>query len=135
MRLIDADALIAETMKNRCADCDRRKGIKQGKITFLYDFGEAPCRACDVGDMIDILNEAQTIGGWISDNDKPPQSGERYLTVGARGVMRVAKAYVPAQVVAGWQGDADYHWWECEGKRCSVTHYMQLPVKPEGSAP
>lgn len=59
-RLIDADALIAETMKNRCADCDRRKGIKRGKITFVYDFGEAPCRACDVGDMIDTLEEAPT---------------------------------------------------------------------------
>lgn len=72
MRLIDADALIAETMKNRCADCDRRKGVKKGKITFLYDFGEAPCRACDVGDMIDTLDEAPTVGDWISVQDRLP---------------------------------------------------------------
>lgn len=76
MRLIDADALIAETMKNRCADCDRRKGIKQGKTTFVYDFGEAPCRACDVGDMIDTLDEATTISGWISVKDRLPNKGQ-----------------------------------------------------------
>ena len=64
--MIDADAIINELKKNRCADCDRRKGIKQGKMTFVYDFGEAPCRACDVGDTIDILDEAPTIGGWIN---------------------------------------------------------------------
>ena len=83
----------------------------------------------------DAIDAAPTVGEWISDKENLPQSGERYLTVGARGVMRVAKAYVPAQVVPNWSGAADYHWWECEGKRCSVTHYMQLPAGPEGSAP
>lgn len=82
----------------------------------------------------DAIDAAPTVGEWISDKENLPKSGQRYLTVGARGVMRVAKAYVPAQVMPNWGGAADYHWWECEGKRCSVTHYMQLPAEPEGSS-
>lgn len=79
-RLIDADALIATIMKNRCLDCDRRKGVKHGKITFLYDFGEAPCRACDVSDMIDTLDNAPTICGWISVKDALPKTDAEVLT-------------------------------------------------------
>ena len=119
MRLIDADAL-----KNMVPDT---------RVDIFEN-----CRNCALltaEDVMRLIDQAPTANEWVSENDKPPQSGERYLTVGARGVMRVAKAYVPAQVAPGWSGAADYHWWECEGKRCSVTHYMQLPVKPEGSAP
>ena len=82
MRAIDADTLINEIKKNRCADCDRRKGIKQGKMTFVYDFGEAPCRACDVGDTIDIFDEAPTVGGWISVKDRLPEKDEDVIIYG-----------------------------------------------------
>jgi len=119
MRLIDADAL-----KNMVPDT---------RVDIFEN-----CRNCALltaEDVLRLIDRAPTASEWVSENDKPPQSGERYLTVGARGVMRVAKAYVPAQVMPNWGGAADYHWWECEGKRCSVTHYMQLPAKPEGSAP
>lgn len=61
MRLIDADALIKEITEFRCVNCDRRKGMKNGKMTFVYEIGDVPCRACDVGDMIDILDEAPTV--------------------------------------------------------------------------
>lgn len=73
-RLIDADALIAETTKLRCTDCKRRKGMKNGKLKFVYAIGEAPCRACDVADMIDALEEAPTVpDGWISVKDDLPK--------------------------------------------------------------
>ena len=78
MRLIDADATIEYLLESRCKDCDRRKGMKNGKIRFCYEIGDAPCRACDIADTIDyILDEAisPTIeaepvrhGHWI---DKP----------------------------------------------------------------
>ena len=55
MRLIDADATIKYLREFRCKDCDRRKGMKNGKIRFCYEIGEAPCRACDIGDTIDYF--------------------------------------------------------------------------------
>lgn len=57
MRLIDADAMIEYLHEFRCKDCDRRKGMKKGKYVFCYEIGDAPCRACDIGDMIDLLDE------------------------------------------------------------------------------
>ena len=61
MRLIDADALINDAMDRYCKDCDKRKGINSGKWRIIYEIGEAPCRACDVDDMIDDLENAPTI--------------------------------------------------------------------------
>lgn len=55
MRLIDADATIKYLREFICKDCDRRKGMKNGKIRFCYEIGEAPCRACDIGDTIDYF--------------------------------------------------------------------------------
>lgn len=71
-RLIDADALINETMERYCSDCERRKGVKNGKWKIVYSIGDAPCRACGIGDMIDELEDAPTIeerkkGKWIHD--------------------------------------------------------------------
>lgn len=60
MRLIDADALLDEVMERYCKDCDKRKGIKNGKWRIIYEIGEAPCRACGTGDMIDELEDAPT---------------------------------------------------------------------------
>ena len=55
MRLIDADATIKYLREFRGKDCDRRKGMKNGKIRFCYEIGDAPCRACDIGDTIDYF--------------------------------------------------------------------------------
>ena len=70
MRLIDADALIKEITEFRCVNCDRRKGMKKGKMTFVYEIGETPCRACDVMDTIDVLDEAPTIPYDMKWNDE-----------------------------------------------------------------
>ena len=55
MRLVDADAVVQYLRDFRCADCDRRKGMKNGKIRFCYEIGDAPCRACDIGDTIEYF--------------------------------------------------------------------------------
>ena len=55
MRLIDADATIKYLREFRCKDCDRRKGMKNGKMRFCYEIGGVPCRACDIGDTIDYF--------------------------------------------------------------------------------
>ena len=54
-RLIDADAVVKYLHEFRCADCDRRKGLKNGKIQFCYETGDVPCRACDIGDTIEYF--------------------------------------------------------------------------------
>ena len=55
VRLIDADAVVKYLRDFRCVDCDRRKGMKNGKIRFCYEIGDAPCRACDIGDTIEYF--------------------------------------------------------------------------------
>ena len=72
MRLIDADALIDDLMERYCKECDKRKGIKNGKYQIIYEIGEAPCRACEVDDVKAELEDAPTadvperkVGKWI----------------------------------------------------------------------
>lgn len=77
MRLIDADALIKEAMELYCKDCERRKGVKNGKWKIVYSIGDAPCRACGTGDMIDELEDAPTIeerktGKWLETDSHEP---------------------------------------------------------------
>ena len=62
-RLIDADAFIKNATEVSCEDCNRRRGMKNGKLTkkFVYEIGDAPCRACDIGDMIDCVDAAEVV--------------------------------------------------------------------------
>ena len=60
-RLIDADAFIAEQQHLYCENCAKRKGMKNGKMKFVYDIGDAPCRACEIMDVLDSLEDAPTV--------------------------------------------------------------------------
>ncbi len=91
MRLTDADALIDDIRDRYCKDCNKRKGIKRGKYRIIYEIGEAPCKACGVGDMLDELENAPTAnvhdtnaGKWIPCSERLPDKEGRYLcTMGA----------------------------------------------------
>lgn len=61
MRTINADALMNDVTERYCKECDKRKGIKNGKQRTVYKIGDAPCRACSVDDMKDELENAPTI--------------------------------------------------------------------------
>ena len=61
MRLIDADAFLDGVTDRHCKDCDRRKGIKNGKYRVIYSIGDVPCRACDVDDLKAEIEDASTI--------------------------------------------------------------------------
>lgn len=56
-KYIDCDAFIAEKRMHYCAACKRRQGMKNGKMQFCYEIGDAPCRACDVADMLDYIED------------------------------------------------------------------------------
>lgn len=60
-RLIDADALIHDITKLYCEDCEKRKGIKNGKLKFVYEIGDAPCRACGLDGLKDVIEDAPTV--------------------------------------------------------------------------
>lgn len=61
MRLIDADALMEDVSKRYCEECEKRRGIKKGRQTIVYEIGDAPCRACSVDAMKYELETAPTI--------------------------------------------------------------------------
>lgn len=55
---IDREAFVEEQRRVYCAGCDRRKGMKNGKVRIVYDIGDAPCRACGIGDLIESIEDA-----------------------------------------------------------------------------
>ena len=61
MRLIDADAFVSEIRERYCKECVLRKGIKNGKMQYLYEIGGVPCRACEIEDMLNEVEDAPTI--------------------------------------------------------------------------
>ena len=109
-RLIDADALT-------------------GKI-LSTTFTEKNMWALNL--LLGLIEDAPTAGGWINVKDRIPENDRSYLTIGPRGVMRVAKAYIPAQVLKTYGGDPNYVLWTCESRFVSVTHWMPLPEPPKG---
>ena len=81
MRLIDADALLDEVMDRYCEECDKRKGVKNGKFRIIYEVGDAPCRACEIDDVKTELEDAPTVdpvkhGHWeVIDEAEPRRYG------------------------------------------------------------
>lgn len=59
--LIDKDAFLKQERKWYCENCDRRKGVKNGRKCFVYEIGEVPCRACWLDDALTDLEDAPTI--------------------------------------------------------------------------
>lgn len=51
---INRTAFLEQYRSLYCSDCDRRKN-SNGKI--VYEIGDAPCRACDTGDMLDAVED------------------------------------------------------------------------------
>lgn len=54
---ISREAFVRKYREGYCENCDRRKGMKNGELRFVYDIGDAPCRACDIGDMLDAVDD------------------------------------------------------------------------------
>lgn len=54
---IEREAFVEQKRKQYCEDCNRRKGMKNGKYKTLYEIGEAPCRACGIDDMLNDVED------------------------------------------------------------------------------
>lgn len=59
-KYIDREVFIAQKRELYCGDCDRRKGMKKGKMRFLYEIGDAPCRACGIEDILSDVEDFPT---------------------------------------------------------------------------
>ena len=79
--LIDRDAFLKQERKWYCENCDRRKGVKNGRKCFVYEIGEVPCRACDVDDVLDDLECFETIAAspWYRVEEELPNFSGKVL--------------------------------------------------------
>lgn len=75
-KYIDLDAFLEHERAWYCKNCIRRTDSK-GKI--VYEIGEAPCRACDIEDVLDDLDDypaadvvERKTGKWIYDSEPYP---------------------------------------------------------------
>lgn len=69
---IDRDECSEDIRKRFCESCDRRKGMKNGKMRVIYKIGEAPCRACWIDDARALIEdfpaadvEKRAKGAWV----------------------------------------------------------------------
>lgn len=51
---IKRDSFIEDTVRKHCDDCNRRKNA-DGKT--VYALGDAPCRACNIADLVDDIDD------------------------------------------------------------------------------
>lgn len=61
---IDKQEFIEEQRHLYCENCEKRKGIKRGKMRFVYEIGDAPCRSCGYGDVLDDLEDLPAADVW-----------------------------------------------------------------------
>lgn len=54
---IEREAFLEQKREQYCKDCARRKGMRNGKYKTLYEIGEAPCRACEIDDVLDDVED------------------------------------------------------------------------------
>ena len=59
-RYTDIDLFLQNIEEIYCKNCERRKGMKNGKQKFVYEIGEAPCRCCAVDEMKYEVENAPT---------------------------------------------------------------------------
>lgn len=97
MRLIDADALYA-------------------KLNDMTVFGETFITAVEFAKR--VIQDAPTIGGWISVKNRLPKTGTLALVFGSAGAMTVGR-YIAANE------------WLVPGIFSAITHWMPLPEPPE----
>jgi len=115
MRLIDADALIELIENSNCKDCNHYNYIK--------------CRACPTDDAVTYIDEAPTVGEWISVEDRLPETSQEVLIFSR--TEKSGTGYVNVVLYS-----AKFKAFNCtddcdEYKVKNVTHWMPLPKAPE----
>lgn len=109
-KYIDRDAFLAKERAWYCDNCDRRKNSK-GKT--VYEIGEAPCRACDIGDVLDLLEDypaadviERKTGKWILPNNAVAVSLNEWICSECNYLINGKHRYCP-NCGADMRGDDD----------------------------
>ena len=146
--LVDKDAFLKQERKWYCENCDMRKGVKNGRKCFVYEIGEAPCRACYVDDVLDDLEDFPTASPWHRVEEELPNSNDAVNVV---WVNRNPESYYADIKDKPFVATAHYHngkwyWFSATCKdyldeygRCEVDevdedidilYWMPLPSSP-----
>ena len=103
MRLIDADALTKEIEDFNCKNCNHYNHVR--------------CRACPIDDAVTYIDEAPTVGEWISVEDRLPDKQPcEYLVVNGNNVETAICLD---------------NRWITPRRVTKITHWMPLPEPPE----
>lgn len=153
---ISREAFLAEKRHLYCENCARRKGMKNGKMKFIYEIGDAPCRACDIGDVLDdvedfpaadaieeLLQKTQQLPRWIPVAERLPKKTGVYLawmkwdlTEPEEEPSAYPIEYDAEEEAFGWWKsyyDAETLGWAGEDfiRYEGITHWMPLPQPPK----
>ena len=97
-KYIDADEFVKKNREWYCKQCEKRKGMKHGKLKFVYEIGDAPCRACDVDDVISDIEDFPAAdvepvrhGRWIDENSASPLDPRMRCSVCGHDDLPLAK--------------------------------------------
>ena len=117
---INRDTFLEQQRAWYCKDCNRRKNTK-GKT--VYEIGEAPCRACDIGTMLDAVEDypaADVVerSRWIPVTVKLPEVEGLYLVAVKNDHKRIYSK-------TAWYSRTSWF------ARQDVTHWMPLPEPPK----
>ena len=118
MRMIDADELISSIVN------------RQAKIPDILPYRDFKAwldgyTACQ-HDILDIVEDAPTIGGWISVKDRMPEDETEVIIIVQHKIgWYRAFAWHDAY---GWHSVAEEF---CDGDSDLVTHWCELPEPPE----
>jgi hypothetical protein len=142
-KYIDADEFVKIKREWYCEQCLKRKGMKRGKLQFVYEIGGAPCRACDVDDMISDIEDfpaadVEPKRKWIPVTERLPEP----VSAQTRRKTKPVLLYSPkGGFYVGWYFGKDYRGHHLFRNRTSrdslqyitteVTHWMLLPEPPE----
>ena len=110
MRLIDADALKKDWgMANRCEDCPRdARDCQYGMVLTRMD-------------VCGMLDDAPTVGGWISVKERMPEPPAQCLVYSDKA-RRPRGMETATYTEFGWMTAAYFP---------EITHWMPLPEPPE----
>ena len=118
--MIDRQAFIEHECKLYCEDCDRRKGMRNGRKVFCYEIGGVPCRSCWIDDVLTDLEDFPTASPWHRVEERLPKPGE-YVLAWERQGFCVVDRYI----------NIDDGRWGLSNDGAIYTHWMPLPEPPK----